>query len=972
MPVAIDTNGSSGVIDEVLAVRGYRNRMRKLRSFRTSFSPELSDAFVKRAGTVMRKDPAESSQMARLGLLVANVVDDPERRFGCLRTQAEADLVGGSFPSALRALDRVAEGRREEKNHLAAAEIEALRISALLHLDRHGDAREAGRRALEIAREHEDVGVELRVRMSLAELAFRADRPREALRHYARVDALLPSDASRRVRAVIAVNRANALEACNRFQAAMRHFDIARELFAAEGCDHTVAQVEYNAAYADALRGRFEDALRRYARTEEAFLTLGDERHLALIDLDRAEIHLHLNLAEDALAFARRAEVRFRKLKMAKEHAFAIYLAAHAADLLGRETEADADYVRAAEAFAEIELAERHVACLVRRAGLATRSHSFDDARSLLFQARNAGEASMNPLTNASIGLMEARLALAEGSSTLALHGADTVRIECRRIHAPWVQIEANRLVGRAHAERSEFDAAILAYKAAIEHLEAYRGGVPPDEYMAAFLGGSAELYADIIDLLVKRGHTEMAFEFAERAKSRALVDLISHRREDEEGGPVESIFPRRARYLREKLTAIYNRLFRHASDNTTRSMRFLRDAYEQAHTFEQEISRLMRGAGLDDADGASPAPVDIPDPELVRRDLDADTVLLEYFQTNDALYIFVVTADAVHVERVDVSIGDVRRALERFQFHIVRHEFPHAASDDLVLRATRANLATLGSWLIDPVSEHLTGKRLVVVPHGPLHRFPFHALPHGEGWLADRFEVLYAPCAGIYWLCGRREPSADGGLAVFGLPDETAPEIRDEARHVAGRFDASRVYMDDQASFEALQEEVRTARLVHVATHGMFRPNQPMMSAIRLADGWATLYDLYRLDVRGELIVLSTCESGIAGVTDGDEVLGLARGLLCAGAPAFLASQWRVNDGVTREFMDEFYAALETASDAAAAHQQAMRAVRARHPHPYFWAPFFLTGRPVARLTCVSPGTAAPRREELSGSTRA
>ena len=124
------------------------------------------------------------------------------------------------------------------------------------------------------------------------------------------------------------------------------------------------------------------------------------------------------------------------------------------------------------------------------------------------------------------------------------------------------------------------------------------------------------------------------------------------------------------------------------------------------------------------------------------------------------------------------------------------------------------------------------------------------------------------------------------------------------------------------------------------------------MLSSIRLADRWVNLYDVYGLDVRAELVVLSTCESGIADVSDGDEILGLTRGFLYAGAPALMTTQWRVDDDVTTEFMDAFYRALNVARDAAAAYRTAALEIRARHPHPYCWAPFFLTGRPIVRTT--------------------
>jgi CHAT domain-containing protein len=118
-------------------------------------------------------------------------------------------------------------------------------------------------------------------------------------------------------------------------------------------------------------------------------------------------------------------------------------------------------------------------------------------------------------------------------------------------------------------------------------------------------------------------------------------------------------------------------------------------------------------------------------------------------------------------------------------------------------------------------------------------------------------------------------------------------------------------------------------------------------MSSVRLADTWLNPYDVYDLELRADLVVLSACEGGAARVTRGGDPLGLLRGFLCAGARSLLASQWRVNDAVTAEFMAIFYSNFRDGQDASGALREAMARVRARRPHPYYWAPFFLVGRP-------------------------
>jgi CHAT domain-containing protein len=132
----------------------------------------------------------------------------------------------------------------------------------------------------------------------------------------------------------------------------------------------------------------------------------------------------------------------------------------------------------------------------------------------------------------------------------------------------------------------------------------------------------------------------------------------------------------------------------------------------------------------------------------------------------------------------------------------------------------------------------------------------------------------------------------------------------------------------------------------VHLACHGQFRPDNPHFSAVRLADGWLTVRDAYSLDLHCELVTLSACESGMSSVTPGDELLGLARGFLSAGAPALLVSLWTADDAATAALMQRFYARLVAGASPATALRVAQCEALRTTPHPYFWAPFILIGR--------------------------
>ena len=118
------------------------------------------------------------------------------------------------------------------------------------------------------------------------------------------------------------------------------------------------------------------------------------------------------------------------------------------------------------------------------------------------------------------------------------------------------------------------------------------------------------------------------------------------------------------------------------------------------------------------------------------------------------------------------------------------------------------------------------------------------------------------------------------------------------------------------------------------------------MFSGIRLGHAYLSLYDLYQLKLDADLVTLSGCATGLNVVTAGDELLGLIRGLLYAGAQSLLLTLWNVHDRSTADFMTYFYRRFQGEAEKAPALQGAMQELRQQYPHPYYWAPFALIGK--------------------------
>jgi CHAT domain-containing protein len=150
------------------------------------------------------------------------------------------------------------------------------------------------------------------------------------------------------------------------------------------------------------------------------------------------------------------------------------------------------------------------------------------------------------------------------------------------------------------------------------------------------------------------------------------------------------------------------------------------------------------------------------------------------------------------------------------------------------------------------------------------------------------------------------------------------------------------------------VEEDATEARLVaaaprhgilHLAAHGEARLDNPAFAHLQLADGQLTTAEVFNLSLDGALVTLSACETGRSVVTGGDELVGLSRGFLFAGASTLVQSLWRVEDGSTARLMERFYRALRAGHPRGAALRDAQLSLLAEGLPPYFWAPFQLVG---------------------------
>ncbi len=549
--------------------------------------------------------------------------------------------------------------------------------------------------------------------------------------------------------------------------------------------------------------------------------------------------------------------------------------------------------------------------------------------------------------------LLLARIAFQVGEPAVAEAETDAAVARIELLQAPVLAYQAHFLRGQLAQSRGDRSAALAAYSAARRALETLRSRLHNEELKISFVKNRLQVYEALVDLHLSGESEETAaaeaFACIEAAKSRSMTEMIFQSGQSLPMGDAgQSELVRRIRDLREELNWYYHRIeleqLRPEESSSTR----LQQLQEKAVSHENELLRTLRDLPANERENATlEAPADLSLPRL-QSTLPSDTALIEYYSTGDRLLAAVVTRESITITTVSV-VSRVVHFLHLLRFQLSKFRmgavYAHRFEQPL-LSATQGHLAALYAELIAPLREHLKAKHLIFVPHGALHFLPFHALRNGDEYLCDTHTISYAPSATVFALCQEKAGGDIPNSLVMGIADERAPHILNEVQSVATLLPHPELFLGAEATSEILRQRGSASGLLHIATHGTYRQDNPMFSGIRLGDGYLNLYDLYQIRLPAKLVTLSGCATGMNFVSAGDELLGLQRGLFCAGASSLLLSLWDVHDESTSALMQSFYKNFIRTGNMATALQSAMQQLRQQNPHPYFWAPFVLIGK--------------------------
>ena len=857
-----------------------------------------------------------------------------------------AALTRGDNQSATVALDAARGLFLQIGDELAAAQTNIAKLYALALAGEYDAAVAAGETALATFIKHDDELAAGKIEKNLGNVFVRQHNYNSAIKHLeaARVRFLrLESDLQI---AMIDNSLAIVYALQNDFQRAEELY--LQALSAARKIGAAVTEAETTASLGNLhfFRGRYDDALRFLETSRRQYAELAMPHQSLTADLEIADVYLELNLLDEATAIYRRVVREFAARKMRHEEARARANLGKA--LINFDLAAAIDELRQAEKLFQLEQ-NRVGAATVKliRANLHLRQRRFDKAAKSALSAEKMFRRAASPRNQLLAGVVRAEAERANGNSAVAAKIFKRVCKRACRAEQPQIEWIARAALGQIERANQNNPRAVKHFQRAVKIIERLRAPLPADAFRTAFFADKLLPYQQLSEIFTDRKEFARALKWIEAARSRALIDLL--------GGELATAnFDQATTIELDKLREELN-WFRHCAERAANSDNndFIAENIDWNDEIRQRENRVNQLVLHHEA-GAKPI-FKQKRFELIslQRDLAAkNLLLLEFCQHENRLAAFVVGGEQIEFVELNVDIKTVGELLERlrFQFGALRYGAVRLEKHLPQLK-TRADdvLQTLYELLLRPLECLFGDKNLLIAPVANLHLVPFHALRDAaENYLIERREITVTPSATVWQNLQTAFENESDQVLTLGLADERAAGIEREAREIGEICLSQTVLIGAAATLKNLRAALnrQTFAAIHLACHGLFAVENALFSGLKLADGWATQRDCADLRLNNALVVLSACETGVSKIAAGDELLGLVRGFLQAGARSLILSLWTVNDAATVELMPRFYQTWRHGATPAAALRQAQIEFIERKTHPYFWSPFFLIGK--------------------------
>lgn len=766
--------------------------------------------------------------------------------------------------------------------------------------------------SLRLSEEIQDLNGAARVLVNRGTVYSDMGRNDLALESYSRAEKVFEASGEKPSLAIVLSNIGTSYSEIGNYRMSLQYAIRALKLREELGKERGVIASLINIGFVHEKQGNYDLALDLYSRAEALLQKARDKSLEGTVLNNIGGIHALTGAYEQALKYFARSRVVREELGDKSGVGSVFYSMAGTYELMGRFEDSFAYYEKTLAMFEELNMKARAAEALL---GLSTVSFTLKKYEQSEAFAARALDASNE------LDFPDLKWAALTQQAKILLHKQDWNRAEQTLLQA-------------------------------IEAVESLRQQVVgPEIASQQFFTSREEPFYLMVHYLVQQDRDLEAFQYAERIRGRALLDVLqSGRIEITKQMSMEEATAERE--LRSDLR-IANTLLQAEKDkgnpDHARLSKFknqVRAARMALENFQTNLYATHPALKIQRADISS------IEPRKITTLLQKESAILEYSVSKERTFLFVWTQENGEPGLRVIPIPISQKVLAQ-QTRAYRKQLE---TRDLRVEQTSRKLYDM---LLAPAENYFAKKRsIILVPDRELWDLPFQALQSGKNSksLLERFSVSYASSLAVLheMLSGPGERTASSGLLALA---SSLPGAEMEVRNLSQIYGSrkSRIYTGSQAREGVLKKEASDYEIIHLAAHGVLDNSSPMYSYLQFArekteDGMLEPWEVMDLDLNTSLVVLSSCESGRGKIGAGEGMIGFTWALFVAGSPSTVVSEWKVDSESTAILMAEFHRNLKVRklSKAEALRQAALK-MRAnpKYRHPYYWAPFIVIGDP-------------------------
>ncbi|MFO7622434.1 MAG: CHAT domain-containing protein [Bacteroidales bacterium] len=469
---------------------------------------------------------------------------------------------------------------------------------------------------------------------------------------------------------------------------------------------------------------------------------------------------------------------------------------------------------------------------------------------------------------------------------------------------------------GRILEKQSNPASAFQEYLKSIDIIERIRGDLSIEEFRSAYMKDKMHVYEKVIMLLLENNENdvifnqgqspvETAFYYSERARARAFLDMLGNTRISPKNTS-DTIILAKEYNLRLQIQKVTREIERNKFNQTGTG-----ELEIHLESLNREYIRTLDIIKLGNSEYNSLISVDPCKLSEIQDLIAGNSAIIQYWEGRDRSAVWVLTNKAITARILDTGSDKIEKSVSDSR----------ALINSGVTKIYELLLAGLYNTLIVPIEQEIGGyESLFIIPHGSLHFLPFQALIDTEGkYLVEKFNVSYAPSSSVLKQCSLKKSTRDDdflGLALgdINLPDfSPLPGTRIELNQIVQLYPGATAKYEDEISESYFKKESENHNIIHLATHGFLDSRRPMNSYLLMPsdddnDGQLTVNEIFDLNLKSKLVVLSACETGLGHYSKGDELIGLSRAFIYAGTPSIIVSLWPVEDASTTLLMTRLY----------------------------------------------------------------